>query len=82
LEPKEFKNQKINDDGKHMCVLTRDGWIQCFWRPLDVVRVGVYDASLLSLVYAQRLRAYSIHDMYHIKWNIGFNTALYKKYWV
>lgn len=72
LKPKEFIRQKIDDNGKCVSVLTKDGWIQCFWRPLDVERTETDKISHSTLVHAQRLRAYFVHDLYIMckQWDI------------
>jgi len=71
-KPKEFIKQEINDNGKCVSVLTRDGWTQCLWRPLDVERVRIDKVSHSALVHTQRLRAYFIHDLYLMckQWNV------------
>nr|PNR26882.1 hypothetical protein PHYPA_030363 [Physcomitrium patens] len=72
LKSKRFIKQKINKDRKCISVLTKSGWTRCLWRPLSVEKVEADEVSQSTLVHAQRLRAYFVHDLYLMckRWNI------------
>lgn len=71
-KPREFTKQIINESGKCISVLTKDKWIKCLWRPLNVKRIEMNEVSHSALVHAQRLRAYFVHDLYLMckRWDV------------
>lgn len=71
LKPKQFVRQRINASGKCTSVLTKDGWIQCLWRPLNIERTRIDRTSHSILIHTQRLKAYFVHDLYLMckRWN-------------
>ena len=72
LKPEEFIKQRIDKNRKCISKLTKDGWVQCLWRPLDIERAKTDETSYSALVHAQRLRTYFIHDLYLMckQWNV------------